>query len=126
VPREVERFIRVLRVVPDFQVGGAERVATNLLRTTDLGQFDVKAISLRGPFGSDLEKDLAGDGIPVLYMGKKVGFNLSGLARVTRAMERFRPQVVHTHIYALRYAFSPELEYRSTVATLVPSRYTSA
>jgi glycosyltransferase involved in cell wall biosynthesis len=102
---EEPRLIRVLHVVRNFEVGGAERVATNLLRTTDPEQFDVRAISLRGPFGTDLEEILARDGIPVWYMGKERGFDPIVLARVTRTMERFRPQVVHTHIFALRYAF---------------------
>jgi len=109
-------LIRVLHVVSDFTIGGAERVATNLLRTTDPEQFDVRAISLCGPFGSeDLEETLAQDGIPVWYMGKEKGFDPSVLARVTRTMEHFRPQVVHTHTYALRYAF-PYMLYRRTSA----------
>jgi hypothetical protein len=98
-------LIRVLHVVSDFRFGGAERVAANLLRTSDPEQFDVGAICLRGPFGSDLEEILAKDGIPVWYMGKERGFDPLVLARVTRTMEHFRPQVVHTHSYALRYAF---------------------
>jgi len=96
---------RVLHVVSDFREGGAERVAANLLRTSDPEQFDARAISLGGPFGSDLEEILAQGGIPVWYMGKERGLDPLVLARVTRTMERFRPQVVHTHTYALRYAF---------------------
>jgi glycosyltransferase involved in cell wall biosynthesis len=98
-------LIRVLHVVTDFRSGGAERVAASLLRTSDPEQFDVAAITLRGPFGSALERTLAQDGIPVWYMGKDKGFDPSVVAQVTRAMRRFRPQVVHTHTYALRYAF---------------------
>ena len=95
----------MLHVVTDFRSGGAERVAASLLRTSDPEQFDVAAITLRGPFGSALERTLAQDGIPVWYMGKDKGFDPSVVAQVTRAMRRFRPQVVHTHTYALRYAF---------------------
>ena len=98
-------MIRVLHVVTDFRSGGAERVAASLLRNSDPEQFDVAAITLRGPFGSALERTLAADGIPVWYMGKDKGFDTSVVAQVTRAMRRFRPQVVHTHTYALRYAF---------------------
>jgi hypothetical protein len=75
VPRELERLIRVLHVVAGFGAGGAERVAANLLRTSDREQFDVGAISLRGPFGTDVEQTLAQDGIPVWYMGKERGFD---------------------------------------------------
>jgi len=105
-------LIRVLHVVTNFRGGGgAERMAANVLRTLDPKQFDMGAISLGGPFGSHLEETLAQDGIPVLYMGKERGFDPLVVARVTRAMGRFRPQVVHTHTYALRYAF-PYMLYR--------------
>src|SRR5215212_10789154 len=105
-------MVRVLHVVTaGFRAGGAERVAANLLRTLDPEQFDVGAISLYGPFGdSGLEQTLAQGGIPVWYMGKEKGFDPLVLARVTRTIERFRPQVVHTHTYALRYAL-PYLLY---------------
>jgi glycosyltransferase involved in cell wall biosynthesis len=111
VPRELERLIRVVHVVAGFGAGGAERVAANLLRTSDRKQFDVGAIALRGPFGTDVEQTLAQDGIPVWYMGKERGFDPLVVARVARTMEHFRPQVVHTHTYALRYAF-PYMMYR--------------
>lgn len=94
-----------MHVVGDFGFGGYERVATDLLRTSDPEQFDARAISLRGPFGTDLEKILAQNGIPVWYMGKDRGFDPVVLARVTRIMEHFRPQVIHTHAFVLRYAF---------------------
>jgi glycosyltransferase involved in cell wall biosynthesis len=97
-------MIRVLHVVSDLLAGGAERVASNLLRTLDPEQFDVGAICLRGPFGSELEEILAQDGLPVWYMNKESGFDPLVLARVGRTMEDFRPQVVHTHTYTLRYA----------------------
>ena len=97
-------MIRVLHVVSDFRSGGAERVAANLLRTMDPKQFDARAIALRGPFGSTSERTLAEDGIPVWYMDKGRGLDPLVLARVARTMERFRPHVVHTHTYALRYA----------------------
>jgi glycosyltransferase involved in cell wall biosynthesis len=109
-------LIRVLHVVAGFGAGGgAESVATNLLRTSDPEQFDAGAISLRGPNGGKRERTLAQDGIPVWYMGKERGFDPLVLARVARIMERFRPQVVHTHTYGLQYAF-PHMLCRRTPA----------
>jgi glycosyltransferase involved in cell wall biosynthesis len=102
---------RVLHVVAGFGAGGAERVAANLLRTSDREHFDVGAISLRGPFGTDTEETLAHDGIPVWFLGKERGFDPLVFARVARTMEHFRPHVVHTHTYALLYAF-PYMLYR--------------
>ena len=110
-------LIRVVHVVSDFAGGGgAETVAANLLRTADPEQFDARAISLRGPFGWEgLEETLAQDGIPVWYMGKKRGFDSSVVARIARTLEHFRPHVVHTHTYALRYAL-PYMLYRRVPA----------
>ena len=105
----------MLHVVSDFSSGGAERVAANLLRTLDQKQFDARAISLGGPCGSDLEEILAQDGVPVWYMGKDKGFDPLVLARVARTMDHFRPQVVHTHTHALRYAF-PYMLFRRVPA----------
>ena len=105
-----------MHVVTDFAGGGgAETVAANLLRTTDPDQFDARAISLHGPFGWGLEETLAQDGIPVWYMGKKSGFDSSVVARVARTLEHFRPHVVHTHTYALRYALPYMLWRRPSV-----------
>ena len=108
-------MIRVLHVVSDFRSGGAEQVAANLLRTADPEHFDARAIALRGPFGLASERTLAEDGIQVWYMGKERGFDPSVLGRVARTMEHFRPQVVHTHTYALRYAF-PYMLFRRVPA----------
>jgi len=108
-------LIRVLHVVSDFRSGGAEQVAANLLLTADPEQFDARAIALRGPLGLASERTLAEDGIQVWYMGKERGFDPSVLGRVARTMEHFRPQVVHTHTYALRYAF-PYMLFRRVPA----------
>ena len=102
-------------MVSDFRRGGAEQVAANLLLTADPEQFDARAIALRGPFGLASERTLADGGIQVWYMGKERGLDLSVLGRVARTMEHFRPQVVHTHTYALRYAL-PYMLYRRVPA----------
>jgi glycosyltransferase involved in cell wall biosynthesis len=110
-------LIRVVHVVSDFGGGGgAETVAANLLRTADPEHFDARAISICGPFGWEgLEETLAQDGVPVWYMEKQRGFDSSVVARVARTLEHFRPHVVHTHTYALRYAL-PYMLYRRTSA----------
>jgi glycosyltransferase involved in cell wall biosynthesis len=106
---------RVLHVVSDFRSGGAERVAANLLLNADPEQFDARAIALRGPFGLASERALAEGGTQVWYMGKERGLDPSVLRRVASTMEDFRPEVVHTHTYALRYAL-PYMLYRRVPA----------
>jgi glycosyltransferase involved in cell wall biosynthesis len=100
-----------MHMLPGLGNGGAEWMATNLMRTLDREQFEVAAISLRDPLGASLDAIFAQEGIPVWYLGKRQGFDPRMFARVARALERFRPHVVHTHSYVLRYAL-PYLAYR--------------
>ena len=96
-------MIRVLHVVPGLGLGGAERMATNLMRTLNREQFDVGAISLFDSVGSDLDDILAHNNIPVWYLGKRRGLDPRMFIRVALAIKRFRPHVVHTHMRVLRY-----------------------
>jgi glycosyltransferase involved in cell wall biosynthesis len=105
-------MIKVLHILPGFGRGGAERVAADLMLTSDREQFEVGAVSLVGPLGRPLEGIVARAGIPVWYLGKRWGFDPRTFVRVARAVERFRPQVVHTHSFALRYAFPYMLSRR--------------
>lgn len=88
-------------------------MAVNLMRTLDQERFDVAAISLYDPVGADLEHLLAHSSIPVWYLGKRRGFDPRMFTRIARIVRYFRPQVVHTHQYVLRYALPPVLRYRT-------------
>jgi glycosyltransferase involved in cell wall biosynthesis len=97
-------MIKVLHIVPGLYGGGAERVAASLMLTSDREQFEVGAISLLDPPPlSGLDGSLMRAGIPVWCLGKRRGFDPRMFVRVARIMERFRPQVVHTHMNVLRY-----------------------
>jgi glycosyltransferase involved in cell wall biosynthesis len=54
--------------------------------------------------GSDLESQLDEAGIPVAYLGKRLGFDPRVFARLGQVVRTFQPDVVHTHLYVLRYA----------------------
>jgi glycosyltransferase involved in cell wall biosynthesis len=110
----------VLHILPNFDSGGAERMAVNLMRTLSRDRFEVGAISLFDPAGTELEEVLAQSGIPVWYLGKRRGLDPRMFARIARVLRRFRPHVVHTHRYVLRYALPPVLGCRipATVHTV--------
>ncbi len=95
--------MRILQVVPSFVLGGAERLATHLTIELKLAGFDVQAISLYDPHGTDLERSLAENSIPVSFLGKHTGFDPRMFHRIHRVIRRFRPQVVHTHLHAFNY-----------------------
>ena len=97
------RKARVLHVLPNFGLGGAERMATHLLLHLDRGRFEVAAVSLFDRQGTDLEDMLDRAGIRVWYLGKRKGFDPRMYGRLGVVIREFQPDVVHTHRYVLRY-----------------------
>jgi glycosyltransferase involved in cell wall biosynthesis len=93
--------IRILQVVPGFRTGGAERVVLDLLRFLDRDQFEVAALSVYPRSDSDFEREALGMDVPVFYLNKRPGAGLSCLRAADELVQRWQPEVVHTHGYAL-------------------------
>lgn len=96
--------VRVLHVLANLRPGGAERMAVHIVKNLNQQKFEAAVVSQSGPCGSDLEKLLAQDRIPVLYLDKKPGFDYRTFHRLYRAIRDFAPDVLHTHVHVLRYA----------------------
>lgn len=99
--------IKVLHILPNFGPGGAERMAVHLMQSLNRERFEVAAVSMFDRVGSYLEAMLEGSGIPVWYLGKRRGFDPRMYSRIDAVLRRFRPHIVHTHRYVLRYALPP-------------------
>lgn len=96
---------RVLHIIPNFGPGGAERMAVNLIRGLVQDRFDVAAVSLYDRQGTDLELMLQESGVPVWYLGKRLGFDPRMYVRLNQVLRRLQPDVIHTHQYVLRYVW---------------------
>jgi glycosyltransferase involved in cell wall biosynthesis len=108
-------LIRVLQVIPCYGTGGAERMGVHLMLNLDRKRFEIGAISLYDPAGTGFERSLARDNVPVWYLGKRRGPDPHMLPRIASVIRRFRPHVVHTHRYVLRYTL-PLASYRRVPA----------
>jgi len=98
--------MRILQLIPNLPVGGAERLMTDLtLGLRDRGN-DVAALSMSSPLGSVHEQRLAEAGVRVYYLGKRQGPDPRMYFRIRRVLRALRPDVVHTHRYVLRYAYA--------------------
>lgn len=94
---------RILHVLPNFGLGGAERMAMHLLLHLDRSRYEVAAVSLYGRQGTDIEAKLEWAKVPVWYLGKRPGFDPRMYGRLGSVLREFKPDAVHTHRYVLRY-----------------------
>lgn len=108
-------LIRILHVIPDMTLGGAQQIMADVALRIDPGKFKVAVVSMFPPAGRPLESELERAGIQISYLGKRVGFDPRMLLRLDHAMRRFNPDIVHTQCYALLYLIPLVLVRRTPV-----------
>ena len=101
---------RVLHVLANLGAGGAERMAVHIVLGLNRQRFEPAVVAYRGRFGSDLEQQLDEAGVKTWFLDKGPGFGWRTYYRLHRVFKEFRPDIVHTHVHVLRYAF-PSLVY---------------
>ncbi len=101
--------IRVLETLASLRRAGAERVAVSLACGLDRERFEPRVVSLYPPFEGGYEPALERAGVPVEQLGKRPGFDPRMWLRIARAIREFRPHVVHTHSYVMRYVWPARL-----------------
>jgi glycosyltransferase involved in cell wall biosynthesis len=97
--------IRVLEVLASLRRGGAERVAVSLARGLDPDRFETEVVSLYGAFATGFERVLEEHHIPTRHLGKQRGLDLRMYPRLAGVFRSFKPGLVHTHSYVLRYTW---------------------
>lgn len=95
--------LRVLEVLASLRRAGAERVAVSLACGLDPARFKAGVISLYDPFAGGFESELAEHNVPMWRLGKRPGLDPRMWPRLARVFREFRPDIVHTHSYVLRY-----------------------
>jgi len=107
--------IRILHIIPNFGPGGAERLVVDLMENTDKECFEVAAISLYPQSGTIFEREIQEKKLMVYYLNKHRGLDLRIILQLYYIFKTFKPHVVHTHLYVLRYALLPMLFCRVPV-----------
>jgi len=109
------RKIRVLHVIPNFGTGGAERLVLDLMEETDHEKFEVAAVSLYAETGTVIEDEIHEKGLRVFYLDKHKGLDLTMIPKLEKVFKHYKPDVVHTHLYVLRYTLLPSILCRVPV-----------
>jgi len=93
-----------MQLIPTLVVGGAERMVATLSIHLRRWGHDVAVVSMYPPFDTWIEKELHEEGVPITHCGKRRGLDLRVIGRIRRAIIELRPDVLHTHLYVLKYA----------------------
>jgi len=111
-------LIKVIHIVPDLERGGGQQVAINILRSMDRSRFEPVVVTLFGRSGAPIEERLEEEGIPVIYLGKHLGIDLRMFWQLYRVLRDLHADVVHTHLYCLRYALPAVIALRGRIAAI--------
>ena len=98
-------MIRVLHVVPNLFPYGLENMVASLLRSLDGARFQTGVVSLYAEEPCGLEDSLREAGVRLYHLDKRRGLDVRMYPRMMRVLRDFRPDILHTHNYVLRYTW---------------------
>lgn len=96
--------MKIVQVMPDFGLAGAETMVENLSCGLAAEGCDVLVISFFDLHTAITER-IENRGIKIKYLGKKRGFDPSIISKMRKIIKAYQPDVIHTHRYVLPYAF---------------------
>ncbi len=96
--------MKIIQVIPLLGLGGAETMCENLTYALrDLGH-EVIIVSLYD-YNSPITERMAENKVDIRYLHKKQGLDISLFSKLKNLFVEEKPDVVHTHLYAAKYAF---------------------
>ena len=95
--------MKVLQIIPNLALGGAEIMVENLSYALKDQGIDVKVVSLY-TFSSAITERLKENDIFVYYLGKKKGFDIRIILQLLKLFRNEKPDVIHSHLYATTYS----------------------
>ncbi len=90
-------MVKILYVITELDVGGAEKALFNLVTRLDRARFQPSVISLQG--GGEVGGWLEREGIEVRSLGMGSKLNLLSLPRLVREIRARRPQILHSFLF---------------------------
>ena len=97
--------IHIFHVLPNLEVGGAEVVTINMIKVLREMEYDVTLVSLYQPSSQSLIWMVRDMAIPLYTLNKRIGFDPKVANQLARILHEAQPDIVHTHLRALKYTF---------------------
>ena len=95
--------MKVIQVIPNLCMGGAEIMCEALTLELAKNGIEVKIASLYS-CETPITQRLIQAGIQIEFLDKKPGMDLSIITKLKKLFKRERPDVVHSHLNAQKYA----------------------
>ena len=95
--------MKVIQVMPNFALAGAEIMCENLVYELQKKGEDVIVVSFFD-FHSAITERLEKNGVKIIYLNKKLGIDISIFRKLYKIFKQEKPDVIHTHRYATKYA----------------------
>lgn len=95
--------MKIVQIIPEFKLAGAETMCENLVHELTKQGHSVLVISMYST-DSPITNRLRNAGIEIEFLGKKTGFDISIVLKMRKIFKEFKPDVIHTHLYSLRYS----------------------
>lgn len=112
--------MKILQVIPHFGIGGAEAMCKHLSIALKKAGCDVKVVSLFDIRTQNTE-ELEREGVEISYLNKKQGLDISVLRKLKKEISTFSPDIIHSHLSALKYAFFASSKYETPIIYTVHS-----
>lgn len=95
--------MKIIQVLPYFCFGGAETMCENLTCALRKLGHEVTVVSLYNEH-TPISQRMEAAGVPIVYLDKKLGLDLSMIPKLTAIFREEKPDVVHTHLDVIKYA----------------------
>lgn len=97
-------MIKVAIIIPTLDTGGAENMVAQLAASIDQTLFQTELLVMSAPNGSIVEKRIKNSDVKMTYFNKSLGFNIGTLIKIYKHLNKFNPDIIHTHLSACVYA----------------------
>lgn len=97
--------MKVLQIIPSFGIGGAEKVVLDYLKYYPRDAIQMKAISLYPAMDTIYDQEIQKYKLDVKYLDKTKGADLHIVKALKKEIKEFNPDIIHTHLYSLKYVF---------------------
>ena len=94
--------MKILQIIPALEDGGAERFVVDLCNELSNDHEVILCLFFTNNSETGFKKELSPD-IKLISLDKKSGFDVSAIFKLKKVLNRYKPDIVHTHVGALIY-----------------------